>query len=115
MNCFPALIAKITRWPAVALLLLGAAATLAPPRCQACDTAMMCAWRRTFYAQNALATPLRGYFILRSPNCDCWGAPWSGEAAPACACVPLPPAEFLRLGQIPNDGQVAGPPTAAGR
>ncbi|MEX2317006.1 MAG: hypothetical protein WD669_07635 [Pirellulales bacterium] len=51
----------------------------------------------------------------RKPNCDCWGGPWSAETPPACAGAELPPAEFVRLGQIPNDGQIAGPPTPPGR
>lgn len=115
MNCFTALKMRLVRWSAVALLLLGVAGIPQPPCCQAGDTAMLCAWRRTFYAQDALKTPLRGYFMPRKPNCDCWGGPWSAETPPACAGAELPPAEFVRLGQIPNDGQIAGPPTPPGR
>jgi hypothetical protein len=76
--------------------------------CRACDTAMICAWRRTFWAVDALKTPLRPYFVPRRPNCDCWGGQFAGFN-PACAVlVGVEPAGMERLGRIPNDLDLSG-------
>ncbi|HEX3598626.1 MAG TPA: hypothetical protein VHU84_00710 [Lacipirellulaceae bacterium] len=75
-------------------------------------------WARTWYGPNALDTPLRDYYVPRTPvNIDC--ADYSGggcqsgvtEAAPnqygarpypATAAAGFEPAQFERLGKIPN-------------
>jgi hypothetical protein len=68
----------------------------------ACDTEMICAWKRTFYTYNYLDSPLRPYIMPRIPNCNCWGAPLADWRA---CHVEVPPMSqgFERLGRIPND------------
>jgi hypothetical protein len=75
-------------------------------RCHAADTAMICAWHRTFHAYNGLHSPLRNYYMNRRPNCYCWGAVpagWSQSAGPPLSWGPV---GFERMGQIPNDVDV---------
>jgi hypothetical protein len=75
----------------------------------ACDTVMIAAWRRTFYAPYAVNTPVRGYFIPRRPNCDCWGgAPLGWAATPVCAAE-IEATGIERLGRIPNELDLSGP------
>jgi hypothetical protein len=103
---------------AAALVLATAADVLLPAACQATDGQMVCAWRRTFWAQDALKTPLRGYYTPRQPNCDCWGGSYDLGTNPACGIDSFGPAEFTRLGQIPNDlslGAIATPAATPGR
>ena len=114
----------------------------APSPCLAWDGAMLCAWHRTWHAPSPLDTPLRDYYIPRTPGqCDrevysdgsgC--AEFGGCAMPACdrwqgvphaagyACGPhcgfgLESPQVERLGQIPNDVELSlgGAPAGAGR
>jgi hypothetical protein len=80
-----------------------------PMPSRACDTAMICAWKRTFYATNAVDSPLRAYFTPRRPNCNC--AAGSIGWFPPAVSDGLSPPVFVRLGEIPNDMQLVGPPT----
>jgi hypothetical protein len=95
------------------------------------DECTHCAWRRTWYGPNALATPLRQYYIPRPPECsDCDGyaAGYVLENFPAEsghvvvstvvspeAAAGFSPARFERLGQIPNELDVVGAIPAPGR
>ena len=95
----------------VSLCLVSLAAIFAQPaNCDAGDSAMIRAWKRTFYGPNPLATPLRGYFVPRLPSC---GLGWQADD---CGCQPtewlagLESPEFERLGQIPNDLDVGAAP-----
>jgi hypothetical protein len=115
MNRFTALKIKMVRRSVLALVLTALAGLSQAAPCHAGDTEMLCAWRRTFYAPDGLKTPLRRYFMPRRPNCDCWGGTSSAEGILAGVAVELPTAEFVRLGQIPNDGQVAVPGAPPGR
>jgi hypothetical protein len=104
----PAATSLQIRFLVVAIVSLGMLLTWLPINCRACDTAMICAWKRTFYAVDALKTPLRAYFVPRRPNWDCWGAPLAG-CDPACQiAVGIEPAGFERLGRIPNDFELSG-------
>ena len=98
------------------------------------DDCTLCAWRRTWWGPNALATPLRQYYIPRPPACCSYdgylngcgyavgesfassdeimygnvaGTP--GSAYPQEAGAGFSPAHFERLGQIRNELDVAGP------
>jgi hypothetical protein len=71
--------------------------------CQAVDTAMICAWKRTFHAYDALRTPLRGYYMIRQPNYLCWDGSIGGGREHEQGPVTYGPVGFERLGQIPND------------
>jgi len=96
------------------------------------DGSTMCAWKRTFHGPNALATPLRGYYIPRVPSCGgCEGYAVEcgyvvGESAGVCdyGCnqekmastesvfppeAGFAPAQFERLGQLRNELDVASP------
>jgi hypothetical protein len=83
---------------------------------RACDTEMICAWKRTFYTYNYLYSPLRPYNMPRIPNCNCWGTELAEGAACQLPTVPLAQG-FERLGRIPNDVDlsVAAPSAAPGR
>jgi hypothetical protein len=89
------------------------------------------AWSQTWHGPNALETPLRGYFIPRMPGrCDrgyLGDGCVEGVANPsdrrtcevnhACSYPPqagvgFEPVEFERLGQVPNDMDPGGLPTA---
>jgi hypothetical protein len=101
------------------------------------DGCTKCAWSRTWNAPNALATPLRQYYVPRPAQC-CWyngceacmanpgGAAWemsadtncqnrtnmiSTEVAPEVA-VGFGPPQFERLGKIHNELDVIGPAAA---
>jgi hypothetical protein len=79
---------------------------------QACDTEMICAWKRTFYTHNYLDSPLRPYYMPRTPNCIGWGAsPQPGHACQQPA--EIMPSGFERLGRIPNDATLGAIPPAA--
>lgn len=99
---------------AVLTILAATAIEFCPARpCQAVDSPMVCAWRRTFWAQDCLKSPLRGYFMPRHPNCDCWGGSYQfGITSYAPATDGMAPAEMVRLGQIPNELSMGGPPVA---
>ena len=97
-----------------------------------------CAWRRTWYGPNALATPLRQYYIPRPPACYFEGVHMAGihggveysvgesYAAANCAncengnlamgseispksAAGFSPAQSERLGKLRNELDVAGP------
>jgi hypothetical protein len=80
----------------------------------ACDTEMICAWKRTFYTHNYVNSPLRPYNMPRTPNLSGWGGPIDG--AQTCQQPPVMLSQgFERLGRIPNDidlgpGAVAATP-----
>jgi hypothetical protein len=90
------------------------------------DGCTRCEWHRTWHGPNALTMPLSRYFIPRhAPGCDCYGCTAGcGEAVAECpawaaacdyeeaveccpAAVGLEPAGLERLGQIPNDLELA--------
>lgn len=94
-------------------------------RFQLADGSTHCAWRRTWYGPNALATPLRPYYIPRPPecsNCDGYAAGYvlgnfpapdrnvvvSPDVAPE-AGEGFSPAQYERLGKIRNELDIAGP------
>ena len=114
-------------------LMLASMSVVVPPSSHACDPEMIWAWKRTWHAPNALATPLRGYFIPRFPGrCDraAYADGWScannlGCADPGMvhtdgmsqtprwdyaprAGIGFEPVQFERLGQIPNDFGLEG-------
>jgi hypothetical protein len=119
------------------LALLTISCCAAPNIGLAFDSATICAWKRTWHAQYAPATPLRPYFVPRLPGrcdrevyatgADCDGGSLYGGAAvtynyPApgpgwmyCpeAGIGFEPVQFQRLGQIPNDLGVGSEPPAA--
>jgi hypothetical protein len=98
------------------------------------DGCTKCAWSRTWHAPNALATPLRQYYIPRPPQC-CWyngcaacygnagGATWDVPCDANCqnrmtlassevsadAAAGFSPSQFERLGKIRNELDVVGP------
>jgi hypothetical protein len=87
------------------------------------DDCTHCAWRRTWYGPNALATPLRQYYIPRPQECsDCDGCAagyvlgsfpaervaLTSEVSPAAAAG-FSPARFERLGQLRNELDVINP------
>ncbi len=99
------------------------------------DRSTICAWHRTWHGPNALATPLNGYFMPRPPagcaydgyaaGCGCgevigksyvtmWPEGCDGElvcyGVPDCdsAALGLEPSGLERLGQVPNDLELAG-------
>jgi hypothetical protein len=97
------------------------------------DGCTKCAWSRTWHAPNALATPLREYYIPRPPQC-CWyggyatghgctGATWETPADTNCqhvtiltspevspeAAIGFSPPQFERLGKVHNELDVVGP------
>jgi hypothetical protein len=92
---------------------------------QVVDGSTHCAWRRTWYGPNALATPLRQYYIPRPPecsNCNGYAAGYVLGNFPApdrnlvASSVVSPeasegfaPAQYERLGKIRNELDVAGP------
>ena len=108
----------------------------APNDSLAFDSATICAWKRTWHAQYAPATPLRGYFVPRMPGrcdreiytsgCDCAGGSLDSESAVPFNCpapgpgwmyrpeagIGFEPVQFQRLGQIPNDLGVGSEPPA---
>ena len=93
-----------------------------------------CAWSRTWHGPNALATPLREYYIPRPPQC-CWyngcaawygnsnGATWEAPVDTNCqnrmvlagtevspeAAVGFSPVQFERLGKVRNELDVVSP------
>ena len=98
------------------------------------DDCTKCAWSRTWHGPNALATPLRQYYVPRPPEC-CWyngceasmanpaGVAWEmagdtngpsritlagTEVSPEVAVV-YSPAQSERLGRVPNELNVVGP------
>jgi hypothetical protein len=86
------------------------------------DDCTLCAWHRTWYGPNALATPIRMYYIPRPPECsECDGYKYglvlesvpaervvmSSEVSPAAAAG-FWPAEYERLGHIRNELDVPG-------
>ena len=98
------------------------------------DDCTKCAWSRTWHAPNALATPLREYYVPRPPQC-CWyngsahgygnivGATWEMPSDTVCqngitlaspevspeTFAGFSPAQFERLGTIRNELDVVGP------
>jgi hypothetical protein len=88
-----------------------------------------CAWSETWHAPYALETPLRGYYIPRTPGCCSRefeaGTCGCGVANAGCStsgarygwCYPpeagvgFEPVQFERLGQVPNDMELGGLPT----
>jgi hypothetical protein len=89
------------------------------------DGCTICNWRRTWWGPNALATPLRQYYIPRPPECSqCDGYKYgyvlgSYPAADSCvaadsaispdAAAGFWPGHFERLGQIRNELDELGP------
>jgi hypothetical protein len=89
-----------------------------------------CAWSQTWHAYNGLDTPLRAYYIPRTPGscsrevyashgrsgCAGFVADDAPCAAAAGGCYPpqagigLEPVRLERLGQIPNDMNLGGLP-----
>jgi hypothetical protein len=108
-----------------------------PESSVAFDSATICAWKRTWHAQYAPATPLRPYFVPRRPGrCDrevhaagfdcAGGSLYGGSAVPYNYPAPGPgwmyrpeagigfePVQFQRLGPIPNDLGVGSETPAA--
>lgn len=105
-----------------------------PERYKIVNCYTKCAWKRTWHGPNALATPLRQYYIPRPPAC-CWysdGANTCGCAAEGCydsfdylkcqcqndntarpeivvdASTGFSPPQFQRLGEVRNELDVAG-------
>jgi hypothetical protein len=98
------------------------------------DDCTKCAWSRTWHAPNALATPLREYYVPRPAQCCSYsscaagygkitGVTWetpcgidcqnritltSAEVSPD-ASAGFSPAQFERLGTIRNELDVGGP------
>jgi hypothetical protein len=102
------------------------------------DCYTRCAWRRTWYGPNALATPLREYYVPRPPAC-CWcgdhmdgvrggrdyfvGGSYAMANCANCedrnvamgseispeAAAGFSPAQFERLGKVRNELDVVGP------
>ena len=98
------------------------------------DGCTKCAWSRTWHAPNALANPLREYYVPRPPQC-CWcigcagryghgaGPTWETPVDTNCqnhtclassaispeAAAGFSPAQFERLGRIRNELDVVGP------
>lgn len=98
------------------------------------DGCTKCAWARTWHGPNALATPLREYYIPRPPQC-CWyngcagcygnsnGPTWDVPADTNCqnrvalagtevspeAAAGFWPAQSERLGRIHNELDIVGP------
>jgi hypothetical protein len=131
------------RFAAVApiLLILPLSAAAMPARGVACDCCgTLYAWHRTWHGPNALDTPLRGYEIPRMPGrCDQAGYANFGGYTGTCGCavtstlttsggyqapcwgscsphvgIACDPTRFERLGQIPNDIELAvGAPASA--
>jgi hypothetical protein len=93
---------KICQFGWLAIVSLSATISTPIAQCQAFDTAMICAWQRTFHTYNYVQSPLRAYNMPRQPNWDGWGGqsfrPTDCEA-PATYDSP----GFERLGRIPND------------
>jgi len=102
------------------------------------DGCTKCAWSRTWHAPNALATPLREYYVPRPPQC-CWyggcavghesrGATWETPADTNCrnlttligpevspeAAIGFSPPQFERIGKIPNELDIVGPMSSPG-
>jgi len=129
-------------WRPLLLLLCVAALTQIPTTCIACDHCRnqagtwhagyryfdgttLAAWYRTWHGPYALATPLRGYYVPRTPgNCDfehslpgdCGTHGASGCSYPPVSSVGFEPVQFERLGKIPNELKLAGalPPARSG-
>jgi hypothetical protein len=83
------------------------------------DGTTRAAWYQTWHGPNALATPLRPYYIPRDwkwcdlEDCDASENCPNGAAFPAAAAVGFEPMEFERLGRIPNDFALGGVAPAA--
>jgi hypothetical protein len=116
------------------LTLLAISCYAAPNTGLAFDSATIYAWKRTWHAQYAPATPLRPYFVPRLPGrCDrevyaagsdcAGGSLYGGTSVPYNYPTPGPgwmyrpeagigfePVQFQRLGQIPNDLAVGSEP-----
>jgi hypothetical protein len=88
-------------------------------------------WARTWHGPNALATPLTPYFIPRTPascssqggygcGADCEDSEggiscgYGGRPYPAAAAVGFDPAQFERLGRVPNEMDIVGALGAGG-
>ena len=116
------------------LTLLAIYCLAAPSDSRAFDSATICAWKRTWHAQYAPATPLRPYFVPRLPGrcdrevyaagCDCAdGSLYAESAAPFNCPAPGPgwmyrpeagigfePVQFQRLGSsTPISGACSTP------
>ena len=104
----------------LALLLISGAFLAMPADCRAFHGSTVHAWHQTWHSPYALDTPLRGYFIPRLPGrCDrdAYADGYGCTDGNAAGCVHVsgahgffPPAEpglfpaqFERLGPIPND------------
>jgi hypothetical protein len=116
MTSVPSLVVKSTLFS-----LMASAAFLATPAdCRAFHGSTAHAWHRTWHGPWALDVPLRGYFIPRLPGrCDrdvyADGSGCTDGDAAGCVHVSgargffppsepgFLPAQFERLGQIPND------------
>jgi hypothetical protein len=94
---------KLNGCLALAISAFGGALLGPAAECRAFDTAMICAWKRTFYTQNYLDSPLREYNMPRRAYCDCWGGTAPGWSPVWQAPAELEPARFERLGRIPNE------------
>jgi len=98
----------------MAMLLFAMLAPVAETR--AFDTAMICAWQRTFHIYNYIDSPLRVYSMPRRSNCGCWG--WqAGSETAFQGPVAYESPGLERLGRIPNDSVLGGaaPIAAPGR
>jgi hypothetical protein len=125
-----------SRLKRIALVLLASSCLATPNYCLAFDSATIYAWKRTWHAQYAPATPLRPYFVPRLPGrCDredyaagCNSAdgslyrvsppfncpaPGPGWMYPPEAGIGFEPVQFQRLGQVPNDLAVGAEAAAA--
>jgi hypothetical protein len=103
------------------------------------DGCTKCAWSRTWHGPNALATPLRQYYIPRPPQCcscyDCdrrmanpdspsWGMPGdtncqNSTTVASCQVSPeamagFSPVQSERLGRVRNELDVVAPIGAPG-
>jgi len=101
------------------------------------DGSTLCAWKRTWHEPNALATPLRGYYTPRPPQCcgcsgqlettgyatcdqyytpSCMNCQCSHQLAsatfPPDVSVAIGPAQFQRLGKVANQLDTLGPITS---
>ena len=95
----------MTRANSLPLAVATLVVAIAAASCHAGNGQTVHAWKRTFYAYNALEQPLRPYFVPRRPG-DCsretrYGGP--GCPYPPSAAMGFEPVHFERLGHIPNE------------
>ena len=88
-----------------------------------------CAWSETWHAPYTLETPLRAYYVPRTPGCCSreYEAGGCGCGVASTGCSPsgakygwnyppetgvgFEPVQLERLGQVPNDMELGGLPT----